>query len=105
MRKVIRVSFDPSSFGFSATELDAAAMVPRRPLATSSGPVDAAGRALILELSGNDTLLKLRPFEDGTPIGPLPWRPFYEPEMIDLGAWTTPQGDNDVSEASFYGFW
>ena len=103
-RRMFRVTFD-AAFDFTTTELYPEALVPRRPTATSSGPVDAAGRALTLALNGNDTLLSLVSFPESPVPGLFAWRPFYDPELIDLGTWTTPQGGNATSEASAYGFW
>ncbi|TVR55540.1 MAG: hypothetical protein EA426_15165 [Spirochaetaceae bacterium] len=111
-RRMIRVTFNAASYiessgalAFSVTELGPEALVPRRPIATSSGPVDAAGRALTLAVNGNETRLSLTPFPESPVPGLFAWRPFYNPEMIDLGTWTTPQGGNATSEASRYGFW
>ena len=103
-RRMFRLTFD-AAFEFTTTELGPEALVPRRPLATSSGPVDAAGRALTLTVNGNGTLLSLVSFPESPVPGLFGWRPFYDPETIELGTWTTPQGGNTTSEASAYGFW
>lgn len=57
---------------------EAAATVPPRPIPSSSGPVAADGRAIVLSIEGNETYLSLLPFPPGTSP---PWAGFGAPEI------------------------